>query len=47
MDVKTPANINRFMLYFISLCTFDLIDTDDAISAVFDFPDFGAYNLNF
>ena len=46
MNVKQPANSNRFLLYFIKLCTFELIPTD-GLMEYFDFPETGAYNINF
>ena len=46
MNVKQPANSNRFLLYFIKLCTFELIPTDGLMD-YFDFPDTGALNINF
>ena len=47
MAVKQPANANRFFLYFIKLCTFELIPTDGLMDDLFGFPDRGSYNINF
>ena len=35
------------MLVFIEICTFDLYPTDEIFFWMFEFPDYGAYTINF
>ena len=46
-NVKQPANTNRFFLYFVKLCTFELIPTDGLMTEYFALPDNGSLNINF
>ena len=47
MDVRFPANANTFIVFLVNIANFDIIPTDYLFGKIFNFPDDGAFNLNF